>query len=202
MIDRALVRLADGTAEEAVRSAALLRGAAGFVVGPGLIAGPGPATIAAVSRYGPVLVSWGLHGTRQDVSTAGKRLAEYGARWVAVQAAVDDGTAVSIVDALRSGGVEPVATTLDPALDDARVASLGIGRSRGRAVSRLASAAAEAGFTTVLCSMVDLGVVAQAAPSLERIVEGVASANGVPEALDRGAAYVIVGPELVEDLRR
>lgn len=201
MIDRALVRLADGTAEEAARSAALQSGAAGFVVGPGLIAGPGPATIAAVSRYGPVLVSWGLHGTRRDVSTAGMRLAEYGARWVAVLAALDDGAAASTVAALRASGVEPVATTLDPALDDARVASLGIGRSRGRAVSRLATAAAAAGFTTVLCSTVDLGVVAQAAPALECIVEGVASLDRAEEAFDRGAAYVIVPPELVDDLR-
>jgi hypothetical protein len=202
VLDRMLVRLVDRSAEEAVRTARQADGVAGFVVGPALIAGPGPATVAAVSRIGPVLVLWGVHGDRREVVGAARRLAEYGARWVAVQAALDGDTLVAVADALHAVGAVPVAIALDADVDDARVASLGLGRSRGRTVSRLAAAGAAAGFVGMLCTAGDLGVIAQAAPSMHRIVDGAGSSDAVGAALEGGATYVIVSAEVAAGLGR
>lgn len=183
-------------------------GVGGFAVGAGLIAGPGAPVVAAVSRFGPVLVLWGLDGAVEEVAEGAFRLAGYGARWVGVQASAGREAMAAAAEALGPTPAEVVAVTLRPGLDDAAVASLGIGRSRGRAVSRLTSAAVECGARGILCALGDLGVVAQVAPESERFAAGVATAEEARSAMQRGASYVVVewaavgGSDPREALRR
>ena len=181
------------SAEEAVRTAASLEGIAGFAVGIDLLAGPGPGVIGAID--GDVLALAGLHGSPERAAVAGRRLSGYGATWVTVQAA--DGPAV--VAAVVSAGIPVVAATLRHGQGDAEAARVG-GRSRGRAVSRLAEVAASSGATGVLCDLQDIGVVAQVAGDLARFVE-VDTAEEAAEAAARGASYVVVEASLAADAR-
>jgi orotidine-5'-phosphate decarboxylase len=142
--------------------------------------------IAALAATHQVLVLAGLHGDATRAATAARRYAGYGATWVTTQAA--DGPA--LVEAAAATGARIVAVTLRHGQGDAEAASVG-GRSRGKAVSRLAESAVRAGAEGVLCDLLDLGVVAQVAPDTARFVwvDGPADAVGAAE---RGAEYVIV----------
>jgi hypothetical protein len=181
------------SAEEAVRAAAASEGVAGVVVGGDLLAGPGPAVIAALAATHAVLVLAGLHGDATRAATAARRYAEYGATWVTAQAA--DGPA--LVEAAAATGVRVVAVTLRHGQGDAEAASIG-GRSRGKAVSRLAEAAVRVGAKGVLCDVPDLGVVAQVAPGAARFVWAGGPADAVAAAT-RGAEYVIVDAAAVAE---
>ena len=174
------------SAEDAVRAAAGIEGVAGVVVAADLLAGPGPAVIAALAANHDVLVLAGLHGDATRAAAAARRYGEYGAAWVTAQAA--DGPA--LLEAAAASGVRFLAVTLRHGQGDAEAASIG-GRSRGKAVSRLADSAVRAGAEGVLCDLSDLGVVAQVAPNASRFVwvDGPAEAIG---AARRGAEYVIV----------
>jgi len=180
------------SAEEAVRAAKALGDGCGVVVTPALAAGPGPAVIAALAAVGPVLVLAGLHGEAEDAAVAGRRLVEYGASLVSVEAI--GGRA--LVDAVSAaiGGDRMLAVTLWPGTDDAAAAASRLGPSRGKVVSRLAAVAADAGVAAVLCEPSDLGVVDQVSPTLRRFVWGVGSPSEAASAFGRGAAAVIVSP--------
>jgi orotidine-5'-phosphate decarboxylase len=190
---RILATLPGRSAEEAVRTAERLGEVAGFVVGPELLAGPGPALVSGLGRFGPVLVLAGLQGPAGVAGAAARRFADYGAQWVSVMAI--DGP--ETVQAVARSGVIAVAVTLRRGQGDAEVASLRLGPSRGRTVSRLAEVAVEAGAGGVLCDLPDLGVVAQVAPEVERFawIDGVADGR---EAARRGAAYLIVEAGMVD----
>lgn len=181
-----LALLPGRSAEEAVRTASGLEGADGVVVGPELLAGPGPAALSALEGAGEVLVLAGLHGDPVRAAGAARRYSAFGATWVTVQAIDGPG----LVGAVVASGAGVVAVTLRHGQDDAEAAAI-VGRSRGRAVSRLAETAAGAGAAGILCDLSDLGVVAQVAPGAERF----AWADTPEEALDaaaRGADRVIV----------
>jgi orotidine-5'-phosphate decarboxylase len=175
------------TAEDAVRAASALAGAAGFVVAGDLLAGPGPAVISALRASGDVLVLAGLHGDPGQAAAAADRLRGYGATWVTVQAADGPG----LVEAVAGTGVGVVARTLGHGQDDSTAARIG-GRSRGKAVSRLAELAVGAGADGVLCDVPDLGVVAQVAPEASRFAWAETPAEAV-DASGRGADYLLVG---------
>jgi len=183
------------SAEDAVRTAAGCAGRCGVAVTQALLAGPGPAVVAALAAVAPVMVLAGLHGDPADAALAARRLVEYGAAWVTVQAV--DGLEVmsSIVDAV--GGERVMAVTVRPGLDDAALASARLGESRGRVVSRLASSAADSGVGAVLCAVPDLGVVHQVAPHAKRFAWGVDRPAVAEEAFGRGAAAVILAPGVV-----
>lgn len=174
------------SAEEAVRAAVAFDGTVGLAVGPDLLAGPGPAVVAALSDMGEVLVLAGLHGDPAMVASAARRYAEHGARRVSVQAA--DGP--EVVEAVTSAGVYAVAVAVRHGMDDSEAARIG-GRSRGKTVSRLAEVAVAGGAAGILCDLPDLGVVSQVAPGLERFIW----ADGPGEAVDaaaRGAEWIVV----------
>jgi len=177
------------TAEEAVRMASAVAGRCGVVVTPGLLAGPGPAVVAALAAIAPVIVLSGLHGDPTDAAVAARRLVEYGATLVTVQAVDGDQLMGAVVEAV--GGERVMAVTVWPGRDDASVAASRLGASRGRVVSRLASEAATSGVGSVLCSIGDLGVVHQVASGLQRFVWGIETPDRMTEALERGAAGVI-----------
>jgi len=181
------------SAEAAVRTAAALPGMAGFAVGADLLAGPGPAIVAAFE--GDVLALAGLHGAPERAASAGRRLAGYGATWVTVQAT--DGPI--LIGAVASTGVGVVATTLRHGQDDAEAAKVG-GRSRGKAVSRLSEIAAEAGAIGVLCDLPDIGVVAQVAGDLARFVV-VDTPSEAAEAMARGGSYAVIEAAMAADAR-
>ncbi|HSM02663.1 MAG TPA: hypothetical protein VK960_09545 [Acidimicrobiia bacterium] len=182
-------------AEEAVRVATALDGAAGFAVGQDLLAGPGPAVVAALADLGEVLVLAGLQGDPGRAASAARRYAGYGAGWVSAQAS--DGAAV--IEAVASAGVAVVAATVRHGIDDAEAARIG-GRSRGRAVSRLAEIAAAGGAAGILCDLSDLGVVSQVAPGLERFV-WVDTPREAVEAAGRGAERIMVDAAAVAATR-
>jgi orotidine-5'-phosphate decarboxylase len=190
---RLLARLPGRSAEEAVRAAkATAAGVGGFAVGVDLLAGPGAPLLGAIARIGPVASLWAVHGDGDDVASACARLAEFGATWIAIAASSGSNALAAGVAATSGTAARVAAYTVEPDLDDAAVASLGLGRSRGAAVSRAAKAAHQAGVTTILCATRDLGVVAQVAESAETIVVGARAPGEVEEALDRGATFVVV----------
>jgi len=190
-----LAALPGRSGEEAVRAAEGMV-AGGFVVGIDLLAGPGPALVSGLARLGPVLVLAGLHGDPADVAAAARRFAEYGARWVSVQAIDGAGSVAAVAEA----GVTAVAVTLRRGQTDAEVASLRLGQSRGRTVSRLAEVAFAAGAGGILCDPRDLGVVAQVAPGVDRFV-GVSSPREATDAATRGAEFLIVESGRVPQVR-
>jgi orotidine-5'-phosphate decarboxylase len=198
--DRLLVRLPGHSAEEAARAALAAPGVAGYAVGPDLLAGPGAPTVGAIARVGPVAVLWATHGDERGVAAACEGFASYGASWVAVHAASGREVMSAALEAVAGGDTEVVAWTLDGALDDARVAGLGLGRSRGRVVSRLSAAARDAGVRVVACALVDLGVVAQVAPGMARMAVGTRDASAAGEALERGADLVVVSAAVAESI--
>jgi orotidine-5'-phosphate decarboxylase len=147
--------------------------------------------VGALARIGEVTTLFAIHGAPDVVGRAVGRLAEYGARRIAVHALVEEGATEAAVVAAAASGATVVAASLDPGIDDARAAALGLGRSRGTMVSRLAKRAAAAGVSGVLTTLADLGVVAQAAPELERVGVGISSLAQVDEARQRGADLIV-----------
>jgi orotidine-5'-phosphate decarboxylase len=199
MADGRLVALLTARiAGDAVREAERInRSVDGFAVGADLLLGPGPGVVGALARIGEVTTLFALHGTPDVVGRAAGRLAEYGARRIAVQALVEEAAMAAAVVAAAAAGASVVAAPLDAGIDDARAAALGLGGSRGAVVSRLAKAASSAGASGVLANLGDLGVVAQAAPELERVAVGVVSPDGIDEARQRGADLIVAPSSLI-----
>lgn len=195
-MSRLLVAVPGRTAEDAVRTAVGAGDVAGFVVGPELLAGPGPAVVSALASQGPVMVLAGLHGDADRAATAARRFVEYGAHWVTTQAKDGPG----LVSAVVASGVNTVAITLRHGQGDAEAASL-FGSSRGRTVSRLAEMAVGAGARGILCDLSDLGVVAQVADEIDRFVWASTSVEAA-EATERGATFVMVEADLADEVRR
>jgi orotidine-5'-phosphate decarboxylase len=197
---RLVALLTARNAGDAVREAEKIgRGVDGFAVGADLLLGPGPGVVGALARIGEVTTVFAIHGTVDTVGRAAGRLAEYGARRIAVHALVEEGAMEAAVQAVAGWGATVVAASLDSGVDDARAARLGLGGSRGAVVSRLAKRASDAGVSGVLTTLSDLGVVAQAAPGLERVGIGISSSAEVDEARLRGADLIVVSPALIGD---
>lgn len=204
-----LVALDVPTAEEAVRLARTVAPAVGgFKIGLELLMGPGPATIGALVRLDrPVFVDAKLHDIPNTVGAAARQLGTLGARWVTVHGSGGTAALEAAVEGLErgSGGREAgvLAITVLTSLDDADLAQVGLNGSTGRQTSRMARLAATAGCEGVICSVAELGVVADVAPDLLRITpgirpEGVAADDqkrtATPsEAIRRGADWLVVG---------
>ncbi len=178
----------------------------GFKVGLELLMGPGPGVVAAVRELDrPVFVDAKLHDIPVTVERAARRLGRLGARWLTVHALGGDDMVRAAVEGLRSehadGGV--IAVTVLTSLDEAMLARVIGSGSVGRQVARLASLAAAAGAEGVVCSVAELGVVAQAAPRLVRVTPGIRPAGtenddqarvATPaEAVRRGSDLLVVG---------
>lgn len=180
----------------------------GFKVGLELLSGPGPTTIAALREFGlPVFVDAKLHDIPHTVNRAARNLGALGARWVTAHALGGAAMLEAAVSGLAegSGGHQSgiVAISVLTSSTGADLAATGINGSPGRQVARLSRLAAEAGVEGVVCSVKELGDVAQVAPDLLKITPGIRSADGdrddqarvatASEAVRRGADWLVVG---------
>jgi len=207
-----LVALDTRTAEDAVRLARLLAPlAGGFKVGLELLMGPGPATVAVVSELGrPVFADAKLHDIPTTVAGAARQLGRLGARWVSVHAAGGAAMVAAAASGLAdgAGGRETgiLAVTVLTSLDAAGLAAVGVAATPGAQVARLARLADGAGAEGVVCSVREVGDVAQVAPRLVTVTPGIRRA-GSPvhdqqrvatpaEAVRRGAGWLVVGRDV------
>lgn len=194
------------TAVELARTVAPYVG--GFKVGLELLTGPGPATIAAVRELGrPVFVDAKLHDIPNTVERAARNLGSIGARWVTVHGAGGKAMLEAAGEGLADGAGGHVSgilvITVLTSLTGADLAATGITASPGRQVARMAKLAAASGAEGVVCSVKELGDVAQVAPDLVKVTPGIRpvgadaedqSRVGSPEeAVRRGADWLVIG---------
>ena len=212
MTNPILVALDLPSAEEAVRVAkAVEPHVGGFKIGLGLLHGPGPATVAALTSLGkPVFVDAKLHDIPSQVETAARHLGTVGARWVTAHVSGSKPMLEAAVKGLRegnsAGGI--LGVTVLTSLDEASLAAVGIPLTPGKLVSRMARAAEAAGCEGIVCSPKEIGVVAEVAPGLVKVIPGIRP-GGSPdddqrrtaspaEAIDRGADYLVIGRPITQ----
>jgi orotidine-5'-phosphate decarboxylase len=204
-----LVALDVPSAEEAVRMArSLAPHVGGFKVGLELLMGPGPAVVAAVAEPGkPVFCDAKLHDIPNTVEQAARQVGRLGARWLTVHAGGGEAMMTAAVAGFASGAggrdVGILAVTVLTSLDAAALTSTGVGATPGRQVARLAKLASSAGVEGVVCSVKELGDVAQVAPQLLNVTPGVrpvgadagdqARVATPQEAMSRGADLLVIG---------
>jgi orotidine-5'-phosphate decarboxylase len=202
-----IVTLDVATAEEALRLARLLApSVGGFKIGLELLMGPGAVTISAVASLDrPVLVDAKLHDIPTTTHRAADQLGRLGARWVTVHALGGRAMLEAAVEGLRArnadGGI--LAVTVLTSMPDDDLTEVGLRSGTGKQTARLARLASAAGCEGVICPGPELGVVAQVAPELLRVVPGIRP-TGSPigdqalvttpgEAIGRGADLIVVG---------
>lgn len=203
------------TAEEAVVMAREVEPfVGGFKIGLGLLHGPGPATIDAVVRLGkPVFADAKLHDIPSQVRSAAERLGKHGARWVTAHVSGGIDMLHAAVEGLSSGagGAEAgiLGVSVLTSLDKSALERVGIQRSPGQLVGKMAKVADAAGCEGVVCSPHELNVVAQAAPGLLRVTPGIrpqdveddqARTASPREAIDRGASLLVIGRPITQAL--
>lgn len=205
---RIIVALDVASAEEAVAFARRVGPEVGaFKIGLGLLHGPGPATVDALVRLGrPVFADAKLHDIPSQVRAAAYRLGTHGARWVTAHVSGGPAMLEAAAEGLTAGSGDAEAGILGvsvlTSLDEADLARVGIPRSPGQLVSRMAKVASAAGCEGLVCSPKELHVVAQAAPGLVRVTPGIrpgtadddqARVATPGEAVTRGADWLVVG---------
>jgi orotidine-5'-phosphate decarboxylase len=201
------------TAEQAVAMAMEVAPHVGaFKIGLGLLHGPGPATIDALVRLDkPVFADAKLHDIPSQVLVAAERLGKHGARWVTahVSGGIDMlQAAVEGLDAGASGAPAGIlGVSVLTSLDKADLERVGIQRSPGQLVGKMAKVAAVAGCEGLICSPQELNVVAQTAPGLLRVTPGIrphdlgddqARTATASEAIERGATMIVVGRPITQ----
>lgn len=210
MVDHSpiIVALDLPTAEGAVQMAKKVAPHVGaFKIGLGLLHGPGPGTIDALVRLGlPVFADAKLNDIPSQVEMAAKRLALHGARWVTAHIGGGQAMLEAAVSGLADGAGHAEAGILGvsvlTSLDKQDLQRIGIDRTPGQLVSKMASVAAASGCEGVVCSPLELHVVRQAAPNMITVVPGIrphtmdddqARTATPAEAIDRGATYLVIG---------
>ncbi len=204
-----LVALDLESAEEAVRLAAHLEPAVGgFKIGLELLMGPGPGTIGALVRLGkPVFVDAKLHDIPNTVRRASRQIGRAGARWLTVHASGGadqlEAAAEGLAEGAGGGQAGILAVTVLTSLTDADLAQTGTTGTAGKQSARLAKLAAGHGAEGVICSVKELGVIAEVAPALLRVTPGIRPAGvgaddqkrvSTPEdAYARGADWLVIG---------
>ena len=201
------------TAEQAVVMARGLEPhVGGFKIGLGLLHGPGPATIDAIVRLGkPVFADAKLHDIPSQVRAAAERLANHGARWVTAHISGGIDMLQAAVEGLSAGAggaeVGILGVSVLTSLDKNDLERIGIQRSPGQLVGKMAKVAAVAGCEGVVCSPQELNVVAQAAPGLLRVTPGIRPENleddqartaSPVEAMRRGASLLVIGRPITQ----
>ncbi len=182
-----------------------------FKVGLELLMGPGPAVIAALAGLGkPVFADAKLHDIPNTVNRAARALGAVGARWVTVHGTGGQAMLEAAASGLREGAAGHEAGTLVvtvlTSLSAADLAAAGFAGSPGRQVARVAKLAASSGAEGVVCSVKELGDVAQVAPDLTRVTPGIRARGATAddqtrvaspqEAMRRGADWIVVGRAL------
>lgn len=180
---------------------------AGVKIGLGLLHGPGPGTIDALVRLDlPVFADAKLHDIPSQVEAAAERLARHGARWITAHVGGGQTMLEAAVRGLRRGAGNAAAGVLGvsvlTSLDSSDLERLGIQRTPGQLVSKMATVAAAAGCEGLVCSPLELNVVRQVAPDLIRVTPGIrtvttdddqARVAGPNDAVERGATYLVIG---------
>lgn len=178
-----------------------------FKVGLGLLHGPGPGTIDVLARLGrPVFADAKLHDIPSQVERAAERLAEHGARWVTAHIGGGEPMLEAAVAGLQRGAGHSAAGILGvsvlTSLNAQRLQRVGIQRSPGKLVGKMAKVAVATGCEGVVCSPEELNVVNQAAPKLIKVTPGIRTETtdddqervATPnEAMARGATWIVVG---------
>jgi orotidine-5'-phosphate decarboxylase len=179
----------------------------GFKIGLGLLHGPGPLLISTLVALGkPVFADAKLHDIPSQVEAAARRLGEHGARWVTAHIGGGQDMLEAAVRGLQAGaGAAPsgiLGVTVLTSLDEASLARVGINRSPGKLVSRMAKVADASGCEGVVSSPKELTIVADVAPTLLRVTPGIRPADRdddqartmtPAEAAERGADLLVVG---------
>ena len=201
------------TAEQAVAIAQQVSPHVGaFKIGLGLLHGPGPATIDALVRLGrPVFADAKLHDIPSQVRAAAERLGNHGARWVTAHVSGGLDKLQAAVEGLEAGagdanagvlGVSVLTSLAKPDLE-----RVGIQRSPGQLVGKMAKVAAAAHCEGLVCSPQELNVVAQAAPGLLRVTPGIRptavdddqARTATPiDAIERGASLLVIGRPITQ----
>lgn len=183
-----------------------------FKIGLGLLHGPGPATIDALVRIGrPVFADAKLHDIPSQVRAAAERLGNHGARWVTAHVSGGIDMLQAAVEGLEVGaggasaGVLGVSVLTSLAKQD--LERVGIQRSPGQLVGKMAKVAAAAGCEGLVCSPQELNVVAQAAPGLLRVTPGIrptevdddqARTATPSDAIEKGASLLVIGRPITQ----
>jgi orotidine-5'-phosphate decarboxylase len=202
-----IVALDLSSGEDAVRLARSVAPHVGaFKVGLELLSGPGPVLVSAIAELGkPVFCDAKLHDIPNTVERAAANLARAGARWITAHAAGGPAMIDGAVRGARRGGSGTgiLCITVLTSLSSADLAAVGSGDSIGRQVARMARLARDGEAEGVVCSVKELGDVAQVAPDLLRVTPGIRPAGAssddqarvaTPEqALQRGADLVVIG---------
>ncbi len=209
-----LVALDVDSAERAVRIGQELAAVVGgFKVGLELLMGPGPALVAPLRDLGlPVFVDAKLHDIPTTVQRAARQIGRWGARWLTVHAAGGSAMLEAAIEGLELGaGSRPagvLAVTVLTSLDDAELARTGVPLTTGKLVARRARMADAAGCEGVICSVRELGVVSDVAPTLLKVTPGIrpegaeshdqARVARPEEAIERGADYLVIGRTITQ----
>jgi orotidine-5'-phosphate decarboxylase len=178
-----------------------------FKIGLGLLHGPGPGTIDALVRLGlPVFADAKLNDIPSQVETAARNLALHGARWVTAHIGGGQAMLEAAVSGLADGAGHAEAGILGvsvlTSLDKHDLQRIGIDRTPGQLVSKMASVAAASGCEGVVCSPLELHVVHQSAPNMITVVPGIrpsttdddqARTATPSQAVEKGASYLVIG---------
>lgn len=201
------VALDVSSGEEAVRLARAVAPHVGaFKIGLELLSGPGPVLISALAELGkPVFCDAKLHDIPNTIERAAANFARAGARWITAHAAGGPAMIDAAVLGATRGGADTgiLCITVLTSLSSAELAMLGSGDSVGRQVARMARLARDGGAEGAVCSVKELGDVAQVAPELMKVTPGIrpegssvddqARVATPQEALDRGADLLVIG---------
>ncbi|MEN8239674.1 MAG: orotidine-5'-phosphate decarboxylase [Actinomycetota bacterium] len=203
-----IVALDMPTAQDAVKMAREVAPFVGaFKIGLGLLHGPGPGTIDALVRLGlPVFADAKLNDIPSQVEMAARRLALHGARWVTAHIGGGQAMLEAAVNGLADGAGHAESGILGvsvlTSLDKQDLQRIGIDRTPGQLVSKMASVAATSGCEGVVCSPLELHVVRQSAPDMITVVPGIrpsttdddqARTATPSEAIAKGASYLVIG---------
>lgn len=211
--NRIIVALDVRSAEDAVALATALEPHVGaFKIGLGLLHGPGPATIDALVRLGkPVFADAKLHDIPSQVEAAAYRLGTHGARWVTAHVSGGVEMLEAAVRGLRAGSGAAEAGILGvsvlTSLSDVDLQRLGIQRTPGQLVGKMAKVAQSAGVEGLVCAPQELHVVGQAAPGLMRVTPGIrpesvdddqARVATPADAVRKGADWLVIGRPIAQ----
>ncbi len=203
-----IVALDRPSAEDAVRVAqAVAPYVGGFKVGLGLLHGPGPGVIGALARLErPVFADAKLHDIPSQIEQAAYRLADHGARWVTAHLSGGLAMVEAAVAGLERGAGGAAAGILGvsvlTSLDDSDFKRLGVQRTTGQLVGKMARVAMEGACEGIVSSPQELNVVRQAAPELLRVTPGIrpvdvaddqARVATPAEAISKGADLLVIG---------
>lgn len=179
----------------------------GLKVGLELLMAAGSTIVATIADVGiPVFVDAKLHDIPNTVGHAAGALGRLGARWVTVHGSGGASMMSAAVEGLAStssgkGGI--LAVTVLTSLNEADLASIGVGEGIERQVGRLAALAASCGVEGIVASVHECRRVRESAPGLKIFTPGIRP-GGTPdhdqarvatpaEGVRQGADFLVVG---------